>query len=65
MAILQYYCPVHHTTKRLSRFDKFVDWKDWDGISRKAIFKIIDPICQVCRKNMIMLNGKMPKKKMK
>jgi len=66
MAILQYYCPKHHTTKRLTRLDKFVDYPDWgDKVVKKASFIHVTPICQICRKKMVRLHGAMPKKNKK
>ena len=65
MAILQYWCPKHHTTKRLSRFDKWIDWEGWNGKERKASFRNITPICQICRKEMVYAGSNLPKKKRK
>jgi len=70
MAILQYWCPKHHTTKRLTRFKGFMDWEpsgNQDGkyINRKAIFESVEPICQICRKPMVYAGSNLPKKKKK
>jgi len=62
MAILQYWCPKHHTTKRLTRNSGTIDWEDWNGPERKVIFKIVTPICQICRKEMVYTGSNLPKK---
>jgi len=67
MAILQYYCPKHHTTKRLTRFSGWIEgWYIGDGeYVRKASFKRVEPICQICRQKMVYAGSNLPKKKKK
>ena len=36
MAILQYWCPEHHTTKRKTRFDGFREYRDGTFIDEKG-----------------------------
>lgn len=67
MAILQYWCPTHHTTKRLTRLDTFHDV--YDSFDKKTYstssFISITPICQICRKKMVYAGSNLPKKKKK
>ena len=75
MAILQYWCPTHHTTKRLTRnvgttFYTKTNWYNGKFNNEEIeIYKVrfdnITPICQVCRKEMVYAGSNLPKKKKK
>jgi len=68
MAILQYWCPKHHTTKRLSRPNGMTTEPigiNPDGTTKyrdKVNYSHITPICQVCRKEMVYAGSNLPKK---
>jgi len=62
MGIYQYWCPKHHTTKRKTRLSRWINWGD--GII-KADFKIVEPICQICRQRMVQAPEHVPKKRKK
>jgi len=71
MAILQFWCPKHHTQRRWTSPEKvifgddaimYADWRQKVGVVK---YKTITPVCPVCRKKMIRLHGKMPKKSKK
>ena len=68
MAILQYWCPKHHTTKRLTRVDGTYEYPcgiEENGDTKyktKPYYKNVTPICQVCRKKMVYAGSNLPKK---
>ena len=73
MAILQYWCPIHHTNSRLTRAvknnDGTVKFRDWEAPNfwnqykgtQKAVFNHKIPLCPTCRKEMVYIQ-KLPKK---